>query len=1164
MIRLRTFGPVSLLGPDGSELSAVLAQPKRLALLIYLAAARPQGVHRRDRLLALFWPELDGSRARDALNQALRFLRQTLGSSALMRRSAEDIGVDPSRVWCDVPVFRAAIAEARWEDALGLYRADFLEAFFVEGASGFEEWMEGERAALRDQAARAARELARRHQADGALTLAIRWGRRAHEFFPDDERALRELLRLHISAGDHAGALRLYDGFARRLETEWGSTPSPETQQLIEDLRDAGPTPGAAGAQAPAAPSEPEGSGRAEPDDSDGARDRDAHLPPGLLAGRYRIERRLSTGGTATVHLARDIRHDRDVAVKILHHAITEAVARDRFLREMRIAGRLQHPGIVPLFDSGDAHGRLFYVMPFIPGETLRQRLRRGRPEMDEVLSVLREVADSLSYAHEQGVIHRDIKPANILLVGARAMVTDFGIARAADMALPQGSPERMLLTQPGSSFGTPAYMAPEQAAGDPQISPLADLYALGVLGYEMLAGRPPFIGETPQQILAAKLTERPADLLTFRPDAPAWLAGLLMQCLHRDPAHRPASARAVLARLTARGASPAHRHNGPVMEVATATPAGDALPMRTGNIRRLDRRAGVAAALLLGIALTAIAFALRRDGQVGQVARLAIVLDTAHSVFPGPGDMLALTPDGQTVVYVGRDGLGTRLYRRRIDELEAHPIPGTTGARFPAVSPDGRQIAYRTPAGLMVQSLAGGPPAPVLGSDANSGAATVWVDNETLLTPLVDGTLASVTLDGAWQTVAAADSALPVWAVSAVLPGGRTALATRGFDTYGVLVAADLRSGASTRLVEGDINGAWYARGALLWSETDGSLRGAPFDADRLRITGPSVTLATRVRLAVGGPVQAAVSTSGSLVYLPEKGFSLVLVDRDGRRETLAEGRRFHNPRFSPDGGRIAVDFFDRGSRDVWTIAVGPRTFTRVSFEGDGHDAVWAPDGRYLYFVHGRGIYRRRADESGAADSVFVGPALTAPLQIARGSGFALTVPVNGASRDLGLLTLNEEPRSQRPLISTPFTEEAGTLSPDGRWLAYTSNETGRSEVYVQSFPDGGPRIRISRNGGGEPVWHPAGTELFYLGTLDGAPYLFAAKLRTAADVQVLDRTPLFPTAGFEPASPHANYDIAPDGSRFVMVHHGLLSELAIILNWPEEIRRRSGQPGN
>ncbi len=541
MIRLRTFGLTDLRAPDGSEVSPVLAQPKRFALLTYLAAARPRGVQRRDRLLALFWPELSEARARDALNQSLRFLRQALGAEALVRRSAEDVGVDPELVWCDASAFRAAAEAERWDDALALYRGDFLRGFFVEGADGFERWMETERAALRALAARGARELARRHEGEGALTVAITWGRRALEITPNDERALRDLLSLHVRAGDHAGALNLYEGFVQRLEEAWGSAPAPETQRLMEDLRSGRITEFAG----------PGGSDRVDPAAAASA-DTDWTEGDALFGEHYRIERALGAGGSATVYLARDLKHDRFVAVKVLAPEMTEGLARDRFLREIRIASQLQHPGIVPLFDSGEVNGRLYYVMPVVPGETLRRRLRRGPMEPAEVIQVLREVAESLRHAHELGVIHRDIKPENILLVGPRALVADFGIARAAEAARIPGEGDGVLLTQTGTSLGTPTYTSPEQAAGDPRVSHLADLYSLGVVGYELLTGRPPFISDTPQQILAEKLTREAPDLLELRPDAPPWLASLLMRCLEREPAQRPQSAEILAGELSA------------------------------------------------------------------------------------------------------------------------------------------------------------------------------------------------------------------------------------------------------------------------------------------------------------------------------------------------------------------------------------------------------------------------------------------------------------------------------------------------------------------------------------------------------------------------------------------------------------------------------------
>ena len=529
MLRLFTFGSVNLEGPPEGDPGAVLAQSKRLALLVYLAAARPFGVHRRDELLALFWPDLDDTRARDALNQALRFLRQALGPDVFVRRGGEDVGIDPGRLWCDAAAFRVALDGGRPAEALELYRGDFLQGFFIEESGGFEEWMERERAAHREAAARGAREVAEREAEGGGYTQAIAWGRRALELAPDDERALRRLLRWYDRAGDRAGALRTYQSFASRFEDEFGCEPSPETAALAAQLRAGTPL------------------GR---DPVLGTRNTAPPGPPpsatvsGGFGDRYRIERELGSGGMARVYLGHDLKHDREVAIKVLRAEVVEGLARERFIREIRIAGRLQHPNIVPLFDSGEVDGQLFYVMPHVQGETLRDRLaREGSLPVDETVHILRELATALAYAHDQGVTHRDIKPANILLIDRRAVLADFGIARAAQAAqTPTGHAEASL-TQVGVSLGTPAYMAPEQAAGSPEIDHRTDLYALGIVGYEMLVGRPPFARHSPEQLLAAQLTEAPIALAALRPDTPFWLDALLMQCLEKTPSARPGSA---------------------------------------------------------------------------------------------------------------------------------------------------------------------------------------------------------------------------------------------------------------------------------------------------------------------------------------------------------------------------------------------------------------------------------------------------------------------------------------------------------------------------------------------------------------------------------------------------------------------------------------------
>jgi dipeptidyl aminopeptidase/acylaminoacyl peptidase len=358
---------------------------------------------------------------------------------------------------------------------------------------------------------------------------------------------------------------------------------------------------------------------------------------------------------------------------------------------------------------------------------------------------------------------------------------------------------------------------------------------------------------------------------------------------------------------------------------------------------------------------------------------------------------------------------------------------------------------------------------------------------------------------------------------------------------------------------MEAQVNAVWYADGALLWAQPNGVLLGATFDPRRRRLTGAPVSLVEGVRLAVGGPAQVAVSATGSMVYVPEQPFSLMEMDRNGRRDVLADGYRFHSPRYSPDGRRVAVDFPHQGSRDVWTVDLRRRNLSRLSFENDGHDPIWSPDGRWITYIHNSGIWRRRADGGGTPESLFVRTALTGGLEYSPDGRVLLTSPTgNNGSFDLGILTLEGE-REQSLLLGTPFNEQAATLSPNGRWMAYSSDETGRDEVYVRPFPEGDAKTLVSMDGGSEPRWSPDGRTIYYQSLRNGVPMLIAAEVTPGPEFQVGAQTPLFDVSEFEPASPHANYDVSPDGTRFVMVYQGPLSEMVFVLNWAEEIRRRS-----
>src|SRR5712691_1580084 len=528
MIELRMLGRLSLTSADGRDVRSLLGQPRRLALLAYLAAATPQGFHRRDTLLALFWPELDQEHARAALRQALHVVRDALDAGAVTSRGDEEIGLDCDQVSCDVVAFERAVDREQFREALDLYRGDLLEGFFISGAPEFERWLETGRARLREAAARAARNLSERAEARDNLTTAVQLARRAAQLVPSDEAALRRLIAVLDRHGDRAGALQAYEEFAAGVAADYDVEPAAETRALIAAVR----------ARQRAAPV----SVLLLP------MDLLARLRAGL-ADRYRVERELARGRTAVVFLAQDLRHDRSVAIKVLHPELAAAVGAERFLREIQLAARLQHPHIVALHDSGETDGLLYFVMPYVEGESLRDRLER-EPQLPvpEALRVAGDVAQALTYAHALGVVHRDIKPENILLENGHALVADFGIARAISAA---GS-ER--LTETGIALGTPAYMSPEQGAEDGVVDGRSDVYALACVIYEMFTGTPPFTGPTAQAILARHAVDPVAPIRTVRETVPPGVERAVLKALAKVPADRYRGATEFAQALAERG----------------------------------------------------------------------------------------------------------------------------------------------------------------------------------------------------------------------------------------------------------------------------------------------------------------------------------------------------------------------------------------------------------------------------------------------------------------------------------------------------------------------------------------------------------------------------------------------------------------------------------
>jgi serine/threonine-protein kinase len=875
------------------------------------------------------------------------------------------------------------------------------------------------------------------------------------------------------------------------------------------------------------------------------------------LADRYRLDRELGAGGMATVWLAQDLKHERLVAVKVLKPELSAVLGAERFLQEIRVTAHLQHPHILPLFDSGSADGLLYYVMPYVEGESLRARLNREKQlPIGEAVAIAKGVASALDYAHRHGVIHRDIKPENILLHDGQALVADFGIALAVSRA---GGAR---VTETGLSLGTPHYMSPEQATADRDLTPRSDIYALAAMLYEMLVGDPPHTGSTAQAIIAKVVTERPRPIRPARPSVTPELEAAVLRALEKIPADRFSTAAEFASALT--------DDSRTTRAVEFGTLAAPQHPAAVRSGLRVGLLAGVAlAALAAGVVLGRMT-ASREVPATGRVSRFLISTGSDHRFSPGAGALpavgLAMTPDGENLVYSGLSSRGYQLYRRRLGELGTTPISGTEGGLNPFFTPDGRWLAFFVGSSLRKLPLEGGVPVTVP-TGALAPQLAVWIDGERLVATSLNGSLHRVEPDGSTRLIAVPDTSAGESAlnVSDVLPGGDVvlAVAARGGSFNGQGVAMDVRSATRTLLVDGSVSALYYDAGYLLWVVPDGTLLAAPFDPGRLRMTGPTVSLAQGVRVTVGGPPQLAFSSAQSLAYFPEEPFQLVLVDRQGGAQPLADvRRRFHSPRVSPDGRRVAVDFNHQGTRDVWTLDVQQRTLSRLTFDNDGHDPVWAPDGRRVAYATARGgvigMFLQDAGGAGTAESLLVGTsAMTVGAFLPDASEVVALATGNSGSWDLAVLALGGD-RKPRVLLGTPFNEYYPAVSPDGRWLAYTSDESGQNEVYVRSFPDGGGKVLVSQSGGSEPMWSRDGRELFYRGFDQLSTPLIAVGVRTSPTFAVAGRTSLFDMSEYEAAVPHANYDVTADGRSFVMISQGRRSEMVLVQNWSEEVRRR------
>jgi serine/threonine-protein kinase len=852
------------------------------------------------------------------------------------------------------------------------------------------------------------------------------------------------------------------------------------------------------------------------------------------LADRYRIERELGAGGMATVYLAHDVRHDRRVALKVLRPELAAVIGGERFLAEIRTTANLQHPHILALFDSGQVDGTVFYVMPYVDGESLRQRIDREKQlPIEDALRIAREVGDALHYAHGHGVIHRDIKPENILLQGGHALVADFGIALAA--AKTGGT----RMTETGMSLGTPRYMSPEQAMGERALDARADIYALGCVLYEMLTGDAPFTGSTAQAIVAKVLTEKPAPITPRRERVLPHVEDAILTALEKLPADRFATAGEFVAAIRADGAS-----TGPTTR---------ARPVARSGSQRQRIAIGTGVAMVAALAGWLLGRGNARSTSELEPSRLALVEPGASITFDGTQRSIDISADGQTLVFVADRREGTVVLARRLDGNTSRVITSRKDGNL-RLSPDVRFLYSGFGSGTLQRlSLAGGATTPVAG-----------VESTPYLGFAEDSTLwwGSYLSSGTWRHAADGRDSLvfPRSTVSQVLPGGRYAIGVGlvvGVN-FGPAQLMNLRTGEVSTLFDTPVVEVRYTKGYLLYVRPDNSLAAAPFDPGSGRVTGSSVDLAANVSVSTVGFAQWAVAGNGTVVYIPGSESDLVRVSRDGQVRVLLETRRrYHSPRISPEGSRIAYDDVSNEGRDIWIYREGSHDVTRATFQRDGHDVEWTPDGKGLYYLGANGqrldVFRTQLGTTAPAraESMFVEISHTGS-RIPGDSSVLTTVPGRNG-RGLDIVRMLPRSTVVDTLLGSDADESFAVVSPAGRWYAYVSDHSGRPELYIRALGGSDVQLQVSDDGAQEPVWSRDGKEIFYR----SGSKLVAAKLQFDAEPSVVSRAILFDVSGFDASAPHANYDVSPDGSWFVFARRGGTNHIVVLQNVPELARR-------
>jgi serine/threonine protein kinase len=845
------------------------------------------------------------------------------------------------------------------------------------------------------------------------------------------------------------------------------------------------------------------------------------------------------------------------VAIKILPEALAnDPHFRERLDREARAISQVDHPNICTLFDIGEQDGAAFLVMQYLEGETLQERLSKGALPLEQVLKVATEIASALDQAHRVGIIHRDLKPGNIMLTKTGAKLLDFGLARAAAPAA-AGAGLSMLPTTPanltvqGTILGTFQYMAPEQLEGQ-EADARTDIFAFGAVVYEMLTGKKAFAGKSQATLIAAIINGQPAPVSQLRPLTPQALEQLVATCLAKEPDERFHSAHDLLLQLR--------------WIAAGGSQAG--VPAPIAARRKIRERVLWTLAAVSTLAAMSLALAMmNRPTKQEETTRFTI--DAPPS--PNLSINVAVSPDGRRLAFVGNTGIGrTGLWIRPLNRIAAQAVSGTEGAYLPFWSPDSRSLGFFADGKLKRIDVSGGPPRTL--SDVSVGYGGTWNRQGVILfAPQIGGAIYRVSDSGGVPTpVTTPDSSRGETGHTfpSFLPDGRHFLYLAGASpvTQRSVHVGTVDSKETRHLLTGNSPAIYVSPGYLLFVR-EGALIGQAFDAKRLTFTGEPVPVAERVgTYSATGAAFFSASDAGVLAYQggAPVDSQLVWFDRTGKRiGTLGDRGDYSSPVLSPDGTRVAVARRDpqTQTRDIWMLDLKRGTSSRLTFDpADDLNPVWSSGGRQIFFTSERkgfrDIYQKVVSGADAEAVVFESKA-TKSLDDVSADGHYILYDTGPSGGTTGLWVWHPARDGKPfPFLQTTFSARQGQLSPDGRWIAYSANESGSYDVYVQTFPERRGKWQISTTGGAEPTWRRDGNELFYIADNK----IMAVEVKGSSD----QFEPGIPKALFEISRADTvarnRYTVTADGQRFLVntpAENGTPSAITVVVNWAAEIKK-------